>query len=528
MNSLYCALSYEVPGLDWFADETFFSLCTRFHLLSGNCFPAVTSGQLLGLPARFIKHDLPCGVGEFEHRTSGRWGCADSIITAHTIFPIFAPFQAQATISKALELMKGDHIGSLKYQLGLVTSGFGAEHPLRACPDCMRHDQGSVGVAYWHLSHQYPGSVVCAAHGTVLLESTRNRRWRDRFEWTLPCDQELAYTQHTSPAADAQLRLLGLARASVELAAGGLTRTFDLSVVAEVYRNQLQSPVAGLSLTEHVSVLKGFHPYERLPGCEKDAAGFVALMTRSPRRHYHPLKHLIMITWLFGDLTNFMSRYQATSCSSSDGPQSIDAMPNCSTQVTSRLKPPGSPRPKKLKPTVRSLLIDRLRAGATKQAVCEEFDVTVSTINKILRAKSEVQAEWSRCRLQVLQAYHRAAWAKVCGDFPNEGVKALRARCTASYAWLYRNDRAWLSTQVARIPKAIGKRRVVDWDQRDDDLCRKVSEAVFTRYGTDQGLRLETSQLYLLVPTLPSALQKAQRYPKTRSYLCALRGDSGR
>lgn len=528
MNSPYCASSCEVPALEWFADETFFSLCTRFHLLSGNCFPAVTSEQLLGLPARFIKHDLPCGMGEFERRTFGRWGCADSIIAEHTIFPIFAPFQAQATISKALELMKGDHIGSLKYQLGLVAGGFGAEHPLRACPDCMRHDQDSLGVAYWHLSHQYPGSVVCAAHGTVLLESTRNRRWRDRFEWTLPCDQELAYTQYTSPVVDAQLKLLGLARASVELATIGLTRTFDPSMVAEVYRNQLQSPVAGLPLTEHLSVLKDFHPFERLPGCEKDATGFVALMTRSPRGHYHPLKHLIMITWLFGDLITFLSRYKATCCSTSDAPQPIDAQPICSTQATSRLNTAGSPRPKKLKLNIRSRLIDRLRAGATKQSVCEEFDVTVSTINKILRAKSEVQAEWSRCRRQMVQAHHRNTWAKVCRDFPNDGVKALRARCSASYAWLYRNDRAWLSTQVERIPKAIGKRRVVDWDLRDDDLCRKVSEAVLALYGTDQGVCLGASQLFALVPILPSALQKAERYPKTRSYLDVLRGRSAR
>lgn len=45
----------------------------------------------------------------------------------------------------------------------------------------------------------------------------------------------------------------------------------------------------------------------------------------------------------------------------------------------------------------------------------------------------------------------------------------------AAYAWLYRNDKAWLDEQVARMTQAVGHSGLqIDWDTRDEALATEV------------------------------------------------------
>src|SRR5471030_42975 len=180
-----------LPRLDWLPDETLFSLCSRQHLVMGNLDPATTSSAILGLRRQFIKHDIPCGISALEQTGFTYWGSAESILLNHTIFPLFVPFQNKIKIEDAIKTLKGDRIDSIKYRLGLVSSGFGAEHPLKACPHCMHEDVHAHGVAYWHLTHQYPGVLICPRHQAWLMASTKGRRWSGRFEWSLPAEEFL-------------------------------------------------------------------------------------------------------------------------------------------------------------------------------------------------------------------------------------------------------------------------------------------------------------------------------------------------
>lgn len=511
--------AYLEANIEWLRGETFFSLCSRLHLLSGNLRPGATAKQLFGLSERCIKHDLPCGMDAFEQNSGSRWGDARQIIEKHTIFPFFGPFQSQVAVNDALTRLRSPVMGALKYQLGLVCGGFGADHPLRACQSCMRRDIELCGVSYWHLDHQYPGVVICSTHREVLSECTRNRRWCGRFNWTLPEETTLSDMSYGALKNEEQERLASMSDACRDLAGFGLNQQFDSLVVAHVYRQWLPKGGAPQSLLAHLLPLRRFHPYGGLPATVEAAGSFIAQMTRSPRQHVHPLKHLVMLTWLFGDLESFVQCYEvsfrqlATPALRDDNIQQPgDLVPI----VVSR----GPPRPKRLKPQLRAVLLRRLAEGVAKRLICDEFQITISTVNKLLRSEPGVQASWSSRQIALSQAHHRSRWFDLRQQFPSLSLTELRKKCPSLYVWLYRNDRKWLNVQTAQMPKPCRRRPArVDWESRDDCLLHELRAELIRKYGADQDMHLRQSQIFALMPRLAQSLERRDRYPRTRAYV---------
>jgi len=145
------------PILRWLEDETFFSICSRQHLILGNLDVSSTLAWLYGENHRAIIHDFPSNLNALDPNVKNCWGGSHSIIHEHTILPLFFPFQAPQRVEAAETLMRGASVGSLKYQLGLLTGRFGAEHPLKACSQCMAEDRAAHGTAYsWSAKHPLP------------------------------------------------------------------------------------------------------------------------------------------------------------------------------------------------------------------------------------------------------------------------------------------------------------------------------------------------------------------------------------
>lgn len=176
--------SWPLP--QWLPDETFFSLASRYHAISGNRLPAHTNLALFGLRRSGCQHDLPTHLDQFAQRTEGRLGSAETIARNHTILPFYLPARSEEEAVAALESLIGPPNGMLKYRLGIVTSRFRANHPLKACPACMEEDVSEQGVAYWHRAHQLPGVWVCRRHSVWLHEATLKSTGVQRFGWLLP------------------------------------------------------------------------------------------------------------------------------------------------------------------------------------------------------------------------------------------------------------------------------------------------------------------------------------------------------
>jgi len=177
--------------LSWLPDETFFSLVSRHHSLWGHTTAAKTCELIFGRPRAGTHHDLPNSLQVFVDRVGEAAGDARTIAREHTLLSYYQAFLGAKAVDDVISSMAGPDVSHLKLRLGILTSRFRANHPLKACPSCMAEDAQTYGWAYWHLQHQYPGVWVCASHRVPLLQSSLKATGVQRFQWLLPNGGEL-------------------------------------------------------------------------------------------------------------------------------------------------------------------------------------------------------------------------------------------------------------------------------------------------------------------------------------------------
>ena len=519
--------------LRWLEDETFYSLCCRQHHFLAHLKTSATLAWLFGSDHCAITHDFPCNLDALNSQTKAAWGDPMSIICEHTILPVFFPFQSEQQIAAVVQTMKNTQIGSIKYRLGLLTGRFGAEHPLKACTACMATDCASYGTAYWHLTHQYPGVVLCPIHGFMLRESTINRQWSGSFQWAMPSEDFLAAATAPMPSATAKKALQQLGTGVQDLASCGTSRRFNPMIVRSVYKEALgqlgiskQERVrAAVSLAEYASQLQPYPPLTSLPITAQRAEAFIDQLTRNPRGHCHPLKHLTFITWLFGRLGAFIDAYD---CLDRSPEQTFQIKHESRAKVVMVDEPmvgevakmPALLKPKKLKPQVRIEILECLRNGNSKELICSKFGLSICTVNRLLRSEPVVLKSWTEKQQETLLLEHRTDWLAVVTSQPGASTKSIRSVIPNIYAWLYRNDREWLLEQTHNLPSGrCGNYSNVDWHGRDCELADLVNETLNRNYGTERKIKAPKVAIFTLIPSLSRSLEKRGYYLKTRKLL---------
>jgi hypothetical protein len=114
----------------------------------------------------------------------------------------------------------------------------------------------------------------------------------------------------------------------------------------------------------------------------------------------------------------------------------------------------------------------------------------------------------------------RKEWLELIKQYPDKSKTELRELNRAVYAWLYRNDRAWLNVNspISSAKKTINKR--VNWQERDEEILREVIVAI------DEILKSEGKPRRLTISSIGkqigklSLLQKhIDKMPKTKAYI---------
>lgn len=530
------ACSTTTPALvRWLKDESFFSLCCRQHRSLCYVDASSTTTWLFGAGCRVLPHDFPCYLDSLTQEAKECWGGPLTIIQEHTIFPMFCPFQSEERVKAALEAMYSPRLDTIKYRLGLVTSRYGAEHPLKACPACIADDRAKYGVAYWHTSHQYPGVTLCPIHGDLIRICSAKRQWSGLTGWVLPSEDILEIFTAPELNQETELILKKLGETVLDLANYGLSIYFNSDNVSKVYKEALhqvsltsaQRTKIEADLAEFALHLQPFLPLASLPTTPKAAATFLAHMSRKPRSHYHPLKHLILITWLFGGLRPFqdaMNRLKPRQINQAQLPPPISAglvEPEKEGNAAMSLSlNPKSLKPKKLIPALREKIRNSLLNGISKNSICDQHRISICTINRLLRAEPQIRSTWKEKQQLITKRKHRAAWSRATIASPNAGPKRIRSLLPKVYQWLYRNDRTWLIAKIKKMPcERQGNHADTDWDVRDRELCELIRAVILENYSAAAQLQLCKSDIFELVPILHRSLEKRDRYPQTRKLL---------
>lgn len=581
-RDLLADLDLRFPLL-WLEDESLYSLCSRYHRYSVNPSARHTAVALFGSRHGGHAHDFPSHLDALESRTDGAIGSAYELILHRTIAPYFLPFRSPALGDLMLSSMRGTGIGSLKFQLGLLTSRFRATHPLKACRTCMHEDVQSGIPPYWRLSHQFPGVWVCEKHSEVLGASELKATGVDRFGFHLP-DEGLARAKRDLGSERSVLQtaaLLEFGRTCQRLGRTIWGTHFDADrlVLAFTYGLECAGLLAASGRLRGKEACKSLSAYSRAFGLIEELAGLVVSEERAypqiqtlrtaDRVLTHPLRHVFLINWLFGDWDGFLRAYShvgvqsapevrgsghrspdprsATSASATNVRQALclELMMERGFSATRAAKETGvatatamawaatagisvNRRPKRLSRIDRSKAVSALRQGADKATVAKRHLMSSSAIEVMLHTEPGLYAAWRASRQRVELERRRRHWVSALREFPNLSTKQLRERAPATYAWLYRNDRDWLTEQrTIAVRRRTNNAAAIDWQQRDERLAALIEARCGALLQGDRSPRasrdLALWEIYQLVPELKAKLRQLGRLPGTRAVVERLR-----
>jgi len=511
-------------------------------------------------------HDFPAHIGKFVQRTNRVLGSEREIIFGHTLLPYYLRYRPKSEIDAVLGHSIAGGIGSLKIKLGVTAGRFQADHPLKACPTCMSTDIERHHCAYWHLPHQLPGVWLCHIHEIPLLACTEKTTGVNRFGFLLP---KLAVLRESLGPIDAGARakLAQLGRITIGFVGNGASTPLSQEVMLRAYwtrlsqqgfaagKTRLDLASIGSAYLEDVTLLQRLAPFDSLPRCESEAANQVARLLRGARGQPHPMRHLLLIGWLFSDWPSFLEAY-ALACntpaehapavpvsqrkehprSSTRGEELRELIEDGfsvraaaaqlkidQTTAMARLVKLGIQvpvRPKTISGAIRQGLVRGIRDGLEKSDLAERYDISISAVTRIMRTEVGLQAAWHEKRYDTRQANCRHAWMQALQEFRIASVKRARMLIPAEYAWLYRNDRSWLQNSVAETPVAREKRRsTVDWQLRDDELHDLVAKAMLAASVKQGGGIPRLVAICQELPQLRAKLSQLDKLPRTEKLL---------
>lgn len=549
-------------SLGWLPDETVFSLASRFHRLSGHGAPAGTCQFLFGHRQQGAAHDLPARLDHLASVSDGLLGTGETIARDHTILGYFLPFRPADMQRQAIAALCGEGIGSLKFGLGLLTSRFGAHHPLKACPDCMRQDLERYHTAYWHRVHQLPGVWVCGDHHRLLQECIVKSNYVRRFSFVLPDPALLRHVvESATPETARALRSTAAMSADVltlrppfELVSHGLAQTLRnriFSFEARIPKAQHREIVA--LYNEHCSALRKIPEFTALPDSYATAEMNLASLVRSPRAASHPIRWIAAFSCFFPELRAVLDAYAAWNhapervgstmltsqarASSREPLRSafLRALTNSSVRlaaiqagvdVSTGLAWAAAAgvnverRPKILKGAARERIVKMLEAGVDKVVASEQGGVALSTITRLLHTEVGLHQKWAGARAAAARKKARQDWTTATQVAGAQGIKFCRSLAPAAYAWLRRNDTSWLeeSSRSIRLDRRGENNVHVAWDERDRHLAASVEQAA-AHLQAQGATSIKLWQIHQAVPELRPKLTKLARLPMTAALL---------
>ncbi|TCV81066.1 TnsD family Tn7-like transposition protein [Sulfurirhabdus autotrophica] len=472
--------------------ETLYSWCARYHRLSGNHLAAHTSKQLFGSPTAGLMQDFPSHLSVFVERSGGLLGDIEALAHHHTLLGFYTAFRPAEVSQSALASMAGTSVERLKFRLGLPASRLGATHPLKACPVCMLEDQHRFGNAYWHLEHQWPAVWACLAHQQPLWSCAAKTKALNNLQWLLPGDIQEKYWNIPEQAINSWHileRMADFANQCQQIAGLHL----DPKILRQTYlvglkqRGWLTRSGMIRMIETRTNFLHQAHALEAIPGFEfiasvrDESSGFLGVLLRAVRGHKHPVKHLLLMAFLFSSWQIFWEIYQAmlavTAKKRSQNPLTDDdprrqrlteliKQEGLSVSESARrlgvkldlalfwARQDGLPyrrRPRAIHATLLPVLHEALSTGENRDEVAKRVGISVDAVTRFLNSHPDLKTSWTEAHLGKQRETYRAHYLAILAENPGASLTFLRTLPGCGYKWLYRNDRDWLSEHLPSL-----------------------------------------------------------------------------
>lgn len=417
--------------------ETIFSVCARFHRLSAMKRPALTGILLLDSARAASKRCVPAGLGTLTKSLPDVFPSVSGTLQEHTHGSLYLRFmtreqQARCTAACLFPAHRRERL-----PFDWASARFEAQHPLRFCTTCSTLDEQHHGFAFWHLEHQLPGVLVCAAHAQPLQA---NETQVSRNAWLLPggsrttASMPISATQlaHLMCLADTVQRLCGPSRANLVSLRSCLCLQLEQAGVVRACR-ALNEEKLRRWLSTHISSFGG-SILEQFDACAwADAVAGVL----GKRLAHHPLRWALLIACL---------RLEGAS----PEPAFLALDEACQRSL------PGIREPEH--PTSPQMALDAVACGAAIRDISARMEVSRAVVQRWL-SDPAVNEAWHLARRRNLRGKHEASIIAALSNGASTR-QALKTRSSAAYQWFQRNEPAFLD---GVLPPSLSQQQIPLW-----------------------------------------------------------------
>lgn len=540
---------------DPYPDETMYSVFSRYHKMSGNTNFKCTIKELFGInsviPDVYFPINLDFFCSQFSNKTIYT---PESIINNHTILSIFKLHLPKSKICEIInELRKDKGKGKNIYmKIGLSPSTEVYKSKiLRFCKACINDDIKVFGEPYIHKIHQLPGIFICPIHSEVLYkycipENISVRGFVDIFE----CMERL---EEENVDNDIFQELLSIAK-DIEFV---LQYDFSNYEPENIYRKYYASLskrgllTLGGKINQKVFTHEFINFYsEKLLnklGCYFDAekdSNWLRFTVISQKKYTQPIRHILLIRFLFGDIKNFLNSEILDFYPFGSGPWPClnpaaghymkDVITECYIKKSNDTKklfgtftcscgyiycrsgPDKSEDDKYKKSRVKeyghiwkqsliNIIISKKYANISKIAKvlrCSQSTITsyaydlgvLNYLNSNVNINSLKKNIGIEKNKEELEEAYKKNLLDLRKDEPNLTRTQIRRHLPREYSWLRVNTREWFESVLPNTVKIekTGTNNIstVNWKQRDEEITRKVINAINEIFAEEKPRRV--------------------------------------
>ncbi len=167
-------------------DQTLYSWVAMFHMLSGAPREAGTCRTLFGSPMAGRHFHIPSHLDHFCEQTQFAFGTVEDVVAEMTIIPFFTQFRSRHIVDDVVNKIRSSSASGVAQTLGFAKGGRHNWPPHKACTECVKEDAQEYGYSYWHLAHQWPCTLVCHKHGTMLVGAMDAHQQTRRLPFVAP------------------------------------------------------------------------------------------------------------------------------------------------------------------------------------------------------------------------------------------------------------------------------------------------------------------------------------------------------